>query len=197
MRLSSELKKAVACLEQANHSPLTVEERQKKTIELATRILLATHSIRNEFEERKQRKRATYIHNSKSRRLLLALTDQCFRSKNLTRISDQISYVLKRIGIPESWSTMDKFKLFLFKQFGSQFPSTLVPITLRAIQKEFSDVVYGFSDPKQLNPFLKKLHKKGFETNINLLGEAILGEEQAERHLQQYINLLKIGRAHV
>ncbi|MFT5171642.1 MAG: RHH-type proline utilization regulon transcriptional repressor/proline dehydrogenase, partial [Candidatus Marinamargulisbacteria bacterium] len=191
MRYCPELKKAIDCLNRVNNRPLTFEERQKLAIELASRMLSATRSIQNEFEEIANSKRHRFIEDKASRNLLLQLTDQCFRSQDLKRIAEQISFTIEKYGIPISWTFFDRLKLLLFQKFGQQFPSFFVPTTILSLQSNFSPVVKSISTVSNLTHYLRKISRKGYQTNVNMLGEEILGESQAMAQMDIYLSLLK------
>ncbi|WP_449283700.1 proline dehydrogenase family protein [Leucobacter sp.] len=61
-------------------------------------------------------------------------------------------------------------------------PGVVVPIARRVLRQMVSHLIIDASDAK-LGPAIKKIKRDGVRLNINLLGEAILGEHEAERRL--------------
>ena len=66
--------------------------------------------------------------------------------------------------------------------FAPQFPWLIVPIARRALRDMVSHLVID-ATPKHLDDTLAKLRQEGTRLNLNLLGEAVLGEEEADRRL--------------
>ncbi|GAB2552637.1 bifunctional proline dehydrogenase/L-glutamate gamma-semialdehyde dehydrogenase [Leucobacter ruminantium] len=61
-------------------------------------------------------------------------------------------------------------------------PGVVVPIARRVLREMVSHLIIDASDAK-LGPAIAKIKRDGVRLNINLLGEAILGEFEAERRL--------------
>jgi RHH-type proline utilization regulon transcriptional repressor/proline dehydrogenase/delta 1-pyrroline-5-carboxylate dehydrogenase len=66
--------------------------------------------------------------------------------------------------------------------FAPQFPWLIVPIARRALRDMVSHLVID-ATPKHLDETLAKLREEGTRLNLNLLGEAVLGEAEADRRL--------------
>ncbi|WP_336652241.1 MULTISPECIES: bifunctional proline dehydrogenase/L-glutamate gamma-semialdehyde dehydrogenase [unclassified Leucobacter] len=73
-------------------------------------------------------------------------------------------------------------------------PGVVVPIARRVLRQMVSHLIIDASDAK-LGSAISKIKRDGVRLNINLLGEAILGEHEAERRLTGTHRLL--GRADV
>ena len=66
--------------------------------------------------------------------------------------------------------------------FAKPLPGVVVPIARRVLRQMVSHLIIDASDAK-LGPAIAKIKRDGVRLNINLLGEAILGEHEAERRL--------------
>lgn len=66
--------------------------------------------------------------------------------------------------------------------FAKPLPGVVVPIARKVLRQMVSHLIIDASDAK-LGPAIKKIKRDGVRLNINLLGEAILGEHEAERRL--------------
>ncbi|CAN5162656.1 proline dehydrogenase family protein [soil metagenome] len=71
-------------------------------------------------------------------------------------------------------------------QFGGAFapyiPWPIVPISRRVLRNMVGHLIID-ATPKQLDRSLEKLRGEGVRLNLNLLGEAVLGDEEADRRL--------------
>ncbi|ASN53755.1 bifunctional proline dehydrogenase/L-glutamate gamma-semialdehyde dehydrogenase [Sinomonas sp. R1AF57] len=68
-------------------------------------------------------------------------------------------------------------------------PGVVVPIARRVLREMVGHLIVDASDAK-LGPAIAKIRKPGIRLNVNLLGEAILGEGEAERRLEGTRRLL-------
>ncbi|MEY3561472.1 MAG: hypothetical protein RL068_624 [Actinomycetota bacterium] len=69
------------------------------------------------------------------------------------------------------------------------FPFVVVPIARRVLRQMVSHLVIDASMGK-LGPALRRIRSTGARLNINLLGEAVLGDEEAKRRLVKTAELL-------
>ena len=171
-------------------SPMSLQDREKKSIELAALIL----SESNKALTKEEKKRYGELHRMMSdpvgKVFLTAMTDQCFRSKNSQRIANQMVYLLNLYGIPKFFSPFKRLQLYLFKLFGEKLAHILVPLAIFTLRKETSSVIIpGEKGP--LSRHIKKRKEQGIRLNLNHLGEAILGEEEAVRRMHIYLEDLK------
>lgn len=67
--------------------------------------------------------------------------------------------------------------------FAPLFPGLVVPVARRALKALIGHLIIDASDAS-LERTLKKLTKKGDQLNINLLGEAVLGQAEARKRLE-------------
>ncbi len=66
--------------------------------------------------------------------------------------------------------------------FAPIFPGIVVPIARWALKILIGHLIIDASENK-LASSLRRLTKRGDQLNINLLGEAVLGDEEADRRL--------------
>lgn len=69
-------------------------------------------------------------------------------------------------------------------------PAPVVPIARRALREMVGHLVVD-ARPAKLGPALAKLRESGARLNLNLLGEAVLGEAEAERRLDGIHELIR------
>ena len=130
------------------------------------------------------------LEQPKDKALLIELMDQCFRAESNARIANQICFLLEKHGMAHFFTTKDKTLLWLFQNIGKYLPNISVPLFVNQIREDTKTVVIkGESDI--FNAHLKKRKAEGTRVNINLIGEVVLGEEEAGERMEKYINALK------
>ncbi len=121
---------------------------------------------------------------------LIELLDQSFRSQNPKRIANQLEYLFERYGKSDLFSQFEQFLLWSFRHIGVYLPGFSVPMFIRYLRNDISTIVIK-GESTELSRHLKMRRSQGTRVNINLIGEAVLGEKEAESRIEKYLNALK------
>ena len=141
------------------------------------------------FEKRFHEKMQKMFARPMDKVLLIDLMDQCFRTKSSARVADQIEYIFDKYGMATFFSTPEKFLIYLFRNVGVYLPDISVPLFIKSVRDETDTVVLkGEEDP--LNAHLQKRKAEGTRVNINMIGEVVLGEAEAQERIAKYMEIL-------
>jgi RHH-type proline utilization regulon transcriptional repressor/proline dehydrogenase/delta 1-pyrroline-5-carboxylate dehydrogenase len=187
MEESELIQKAKSCIQSAKGKTLSLEERKDQAIALATLMLEEAQRIQTPAEKKQQVQLAGLMHDPIGKVFTTTMTDQCFRSQRTQRVADQLAYVIKSLGIPHYLPISKRVSLQALAALGKTLSSITVPLTIRMIRKETQSVILP-GEEKPLTEHMIKRRQEGVRINLNHLGEAILGEEEAQRRLQIYLN---------
>ncbi len=121
---------------------------------------------------------------------LTQLTDQAFRSQRPHRAADQLIHILDVQGVPRFFSPLDRTLLYGFQSFGSYLPGVAMPFVKERMQHETANVILP-AERELLAEHLRARWDEGVRMNVNYLGEALLGEEDAQQRLQGYLAALQ------
>ena len=75
-------------------------------------------------------------------------------------------------------------------------PTPVVPIARRVLREMVGHLVVD-ARPDKLGPALAKIRESGARLNLNLLGEAVLGEHEALRRLEGIHELIPVSYTHL
>lgn len=181
--------KAEEILESVKGKSLTVEERRSLAIDLAAEMLREAQRRQTKSDRDNQQFLANMMEDPIGKVFTTVVTDQCFRSGRSSRVADQLAYLLNKMGIPGFLPTENKIGLLAFKWLGRYVPPISVPLVRYMIRKETARVIL----PGEMGPLTEHLlrrKKEGIRVNLNHLGEAILGEEEAAHRLETYLAYL-------
>lgn len=184
------LEKAKQCIQSVKGKPLSVEERISLATELAALILSASEAFQTKQEKQQQKILAHMMEDPLGKVFTTTFIDQSFRPSKYTRIAHQMVYLLEYFGIPAFFPLTKKLALRLLKTCVVACPRALVPCVMAALRKETSRVIIP-GEKKSLLAHIKKREKENICLNLNHLGEAILGEEEASNRLEIYLKDLK------
>jgi len=181
---------AIDLLESVSGKAMTVPDRQKLAVELAAQMLSEANRIQTRKEKRRQAELARMMRDPRGKAFTTAMTDQCFRSRKSGRVAAQMSYLLNLFGIPRYLSVFKRIQLAVFQVCGRMFSFLFVPMATLILRRETSSVILP-GEKSALAAHMRKRRLEGVRLNLNHLGEAILGEEEAKRRLAVYLHDLK------
>lgn len=184
---SIHMQKASEQLDLAKGKQSTLEEREKNAVKLASYMLQEAVRTQTHEEKLKQKQLSKMMHDSKGKAFTTNMTDQCFRSSSSFRVADQLIYLLSLLGIPKYLSFLKQCQLSAFKFLSPIFAPILVPLVTFMLRRETASVILPGED-SALSKHMALRKKQGVRINLNHLGEAILGEQEAKRRLQVYLD---------
>ena len=169
---------------------MTDEKIINGAIELAEHWQTRANELLTSEEKHIQSQMKRLLTNPHDKVLMTSLIDQSFRSQDPERISDQIGYLLEKEGVPEFLNRMERLLMQIFKGFGKHFASFAVPKLIDQMRSQSSRAIIP-GETEKLHKHLHKRREQGIRMNINHLGEAVLGEEEADRRRRTYIEDMK------
>lgn len=165
-------------------------DRIEKAIELAALIQTAANAMQGKEEALFGQEMKSMMSDPKGKAFTTEMTDQAFRSSNAYRAADQLCYLLSRFGVPSFLKGIKYWGMHLFSLCGKPLAKVMIPIVQEMIRKETSRVILP-GEKKAFKQHLEERRKEGIRVNLNHLGEAILGEEEAKKRLNTYLEDLK------
>jgi RHH-type proline utilization regulon transcriptional repressor/proline dehydrogenase/delta 1-pyrroline-5-carboxylate dehydrogenase len=161
-----------------------------EAIELAADWLNQANRLLTDSEKARQEQLAHLLDNPKDKVMLTQLIDQSFRSADHRRVADQIHSLLTRYGVPHFFSPLDKLLAGMFMHGGRYVPDLAVPKIIGKMRQDSSHVIIDGS-PQSLTAHLQERHHEGVRVNVNHLGEEVLGEAEALKRLNSYLENLE------
>jgi RHH-type proline utilization regulon transcriptional repressor/proline dehydrogenase/delta 1-pyrroline-5-carboxylate dehydrogenase len=173
-------------------SPRTEDEAGliAAAVRLARRLQERAVLLQTPQERRQQAELDRMIQHPSDKATLVQMTDQAFRSSAAKRSADQLTHILDVQGVPRFFSPLDRTLLRGFQSFGGYLPGVAVPLVKEKMHQETANVVLP-AEPELLATHLRARRDEGVRMNVNFLGEALLGEEEAERRLERYLAALQ------
>lgn len=141
-------------------------------------------------EARAQARLARMMEDPSGRLFTTAITDQALRAHTPARVAEQLGYLLERYGVPRFMTRWERMQLWGFRALGPIAPGLLVPVVLRRVRREMAQFLLPQS-PAAVSRKLARQVGAGAAVNLNHLGEAIVGEEEAERRVSAYLESAK------
>jgi RHH-type proline utilization regulon transcriptional repressor/proline dehydrogenase/delta 1-pyrroline-5-carboxylate dehydrogenase len=121
---------------------------------------------------------------------LIELLDQSFRSRNPHRVADQIEYIFNKYKDTTFFTAFEELLVLSFRKVGIYMTNVSVPIFIKYLRNDIKNVVIP-GEEKALVEHIKKRKAEGTRVNINIIGEIVLGEEEADYRVNKYIKALQ------
>ena len=175
---------------------LSHSETVQKALLIARVLQKRAQELQTPEERKQQTELDRMIQNPRDKVTLTALTDQAFRSDAAARAADQLIHILDVQGVPRFFSPMERTLLRGFQSFGGYMPGVTIPMVKDKMRRETANVIIP-AEREVLSKHLDERRTEGVRMNVNFLGEAILGEEEANARLKQYLQALQLPEIEV
>ncbi|MFN8489494.1 MAG: bifunctional proline dehydrogenase/L-glutamate gamma-semialdehyde dehydrogenase [Caldilineaceae bacterium] len=173
----------------ANGGNDATETIARHAMALAEELLYAAQAQQTSQEYNQAQKIARMMEDPHGKELTIALADQAFRSHRPVRIADQLRHLLEQYGVPRYMDWWERTALTIGGLMSDYLPSLVVPPIVARLRQETASVILP-GEEEDLRRYLRERRRTGTRLNLNQLGEAILGEEEAKRRLNAYLTLL-------
>ena len=136
-------------------------------------------------EKNEATKMTRLLQDAEGKELTFHLADEVFRPQSAKVQAAIFRRLIKDHGIPKYLKPHERLMMRIGAWASRMTPELVMPAVTAQIRSQSERVILPAED-KPLNHYLQKRPR----VNLNLLGEAILGENEAERRLQQNLTLL-------
>lgn len=103
----------------------------------------------------------------------------------------QLRSLVRAGSLPHFLSPIDKLLLRAGSQIAPLLPALVMPLARKRMRAIVGHLVAP-ADPEALGRHLQAQTEQGYALNVNLLGEAVLGEREAESRLATLVDLLQV-----
>jgi RHH-type transcriptional regulator, proline utilization regulon repressor / proline dehydrogenase / delta 1-pyrroline-5-carboxylate dehydrogenase len=159
--------------------------RVARAIETADELLRAAVSTTTRSERRRQDRLGRLVADPPGRELVQRLTDEVLRFDRPRAAAKRFA-ALASAGIPRSLGRGDRLLMAAGGRAAPFAPRVVMPLVRRRIIAETRGLVIRAEDAA-LSRHIRRRTKAGVQLNLNLLGEAILSDAEAEQRIARVI----------
>ena len=143
-----------------------------------------------EEERREQHKYAVMVQRPQDKKFLVKMLDESSQIRDNKILAKRIKTLLDRYGVPEFLNKRDAFLFKMYQAFGHHFDFIAIPIIKRRLRTDTSKVIIDEERP-HLTDHLATRFKEKIGQNVNLLGEVVLGNQEADHRYHHYLEALE------
>ena len=152
-------------------------------------LLRQARACQTPAERRAAGRIAGMVNDAPGKAFTLAMVDQVFRSGLAAQQARRWREMLDVYGTPRYLSAADR-GLLRAGSLASRFaPGVVMPLVASRLRHDSAPVILD-ADPAKLDAHFDRRRAEGFRSNLNHLGEAILGEEEARHRLDILLSYL-------
>lgn len=163
----------------------TMNDIIEQSIKLAETWQRQANKIKTPDEVAFDRKIAKMVTNPANKVFLTELIDQSFRPKDAGRIADQITYLLNKYDDIDLFEAFEKALIKVFLLAGRHLPQISVPAIIHRIRQQTAAVILD-GETAKLKTHIERRQSENIGVNLNIIGEAVLGEDEAEHRMRIY-----------
>ena len=162
----------------------------KEVLEWAKQFLDKAEKELTPQEVKEQKKYASLIQTPANKTLLSKMLDESSQVRDNKKLAKRMKLLIEEYGVPDFFSPFDRFQLKLFTSIGYLFDGISIPLFKERLRKETDKVIISEERPS-LTSHLSGRWKSKIGQNVNLLGEVVLGDGEANHRYLHYLEALK------
>ncbi|MDG1873155.1 MAG: bifunctional proline dehydrogenase/L-glutamate gamma-semialdehyde dehydrogenase, partial [Mariniblastus sp.] len=166
-----------------------LQELSLQAVQLAGEILSASRDNETSQERSRSAMMARMMRDDPGKKFTIAMADQVLRMQGPARAADRMDSLVDEYGIPKYLSSTDRMALGLGNKAAELFPNLVMPQVKKKVKKDSAHVIIS-AEEGAFAKYLVERKKTGIRINFNQLGEAVLGDNEAERRLRDNIQRL-------
>ena len=167
----------------STNSELDLSTLADQSIELAAEILKASRDNETAEERKRSAMMARMMRDESGKKFTIAMADQVLRIRRPARAAARMNRLVKDYGVPAYFSGIDQTALRIGNELANWFPNLVMPQVTKKVRNDSEHVIIS-AEEKKFSNYLESRRKQDIRVNFNQLGEAVLGDEEADRRLR-------------
>lgn len=144
------------------------------------------------LEKGEQHMYGTMVTTPNDKKFMVRMLDETSQVRDRKKLALRVKELIDQYGIPKFLGKSDHFLFWIYQKFGytHAFSWATVPIIKWRLRRDTSRVIINAARPK-LTKHLATRFDQNIGQNVNLLGEVVLGDGEADKRYYSYLEALK------
>lgn len=144
------------------------------------------------LEKSEQHMYGTMVTTPNDKKFIVRMLDETSQVRDTQKLAMRVKDLIDQYGIPKFLSTFDHFLFWMYQKFAYRplFNWAAVPIIKWRLHRDTSRVIINAARPN-LTKHLATRFDQNIGQNVNLLGEVVLGNGEADKRYYSYLEALK------
>lgn len=151
-----------------------------------------SYSGLTKLEKSEQHMYGTMVTTPTDKKFIVRMLDETSQIRDRQKLALRVKELIDQYGIPKFLGPIDHALFWMYQKFAYMplFNWVAVPIIKWRLRRDTSRVIINAARPS-LTEHLATRFEENIGQNVNLLGEVVLGNEEAEKRYQSYLEALK------
>ena len=143
-------------------------------------------------EKNEQHMYGTMVTTPNDKKFMVRMLDETSQVRDTQKLALRVKELIDQYGIPKFLGTGDRllFKMYQWFAYKPLFNWVAVPIIKWRLRRDTSRVIIDAARP-HLTEHLATRFQQNIGQNVNLLGEVVLGDGEADKRYYSYLEALK------
>ena len=144
------------------------------------------------LEKSEQHMYGTMVTTPNDKKFIVRMLDETSQVRDTKKLAMRVKDLIDQYGIPKFLGTFDHFLFWMYQKFAYRplFNWAAVPIIKWRLHRDTSRVIINAARPN-LTKHLATRFDQHIGQNVNLLGEVVLGNGEADKRYYSYLEALK------
>ncbi len=166
-----------------------IELLADEAVERVERWLASGAAPASRRERTATRRLADLVSGRQGTAFAMRFVDRVIRPESPATSALQLASLVGEAELPTFLSPLDRLLVRLGARLGRRLPRLVIPIARRRMRALVGHLVVD-SEPERLGAHLKARAAEGYSLNVNMLGEAVLGDAEAGRRHREVLDTL-------
>ena len=151
-----------------------------------------SYSGLTKVEKGEQRMYGTMVTTPNDKKFMVRMLDETSQVRDRQKLARRVKDLIDQYGIPQFLGTTDHCLFWMYQKFAylPLFNWVSVPIIKWRLRRDTSRVIINAARPN-LTDHLATRFKEDIGQNVNLLGEVVVGDGEADKRYEKYLEALK------
>lgn len=151
-----------------------------------------SYSGLTKLEKGEQHMYGTMVTTPNDKKFIVRMLDETSQVRDNKKLARRVKDLIDQYGIPKFLGSRDRILFKMYQKFAYLAPFDIisVPIIKWRLHRDTSRVIIDAARPK-LTKHLATRFDQNIGQNVNLLGEVVLGDGEADKRYKSYIEALK------
>ena len=160
-----------------------------EAVERVERWLASGAAPASRRERTATRRLADLVSDRQGTAFAMRFVDRVIRPESPATSARQLASLVGEAELPSFLSPLDRLLVRLGARLGPRLPRLVMPIARRRMRALVGHLVVD-SEPERLGTHLQARAAEGYSLNVNMLGEAVLGDAEAGRRHREVLDTL-------
>ncbi|WP_050029011.1 proline dehydrogenase family protein [Verrucomicrobium sp. BvORR034] len=164
-------------------------EISSRAVVRAAQLLAAAVKEPSAAERAEASRLSGMVDDERGKAFTLEMVDRVFRSHHPIQQARRFRELLQKFGAPAYLTPVQRGLMKVAGLASRWLPGVVMPAVARQLRKDSARVILA-GEKGPLRRYLEVRTRRGTRVNLNQLGEAVLGEEEANHRLEAILELL-------